>query len=378
MNKEELVRYNRQIILPDFGLEGQQKLKASKVLIIGAGGLGIPNITYLAAAGVGHLGIVEFDEISLSNLQRQVIYTTEKVGTSKGQSAAETAQKLNPNVNIKVFEQAIDAQNALEIIEPYDLVVDGSDNLPTRYLVNDACVMLKKPLVYGAIFRYEGQASVFNAIDENGERGPNYRDIFPTPPPPHMVPSCSEGGVFGALAGIIGAMQANEAIKLLAGLGESLSGRLLIYDSLDFTTRFLNIKKNPENPISGQKPSIIELIDYEAFCGLKDTSTNKNELSVTALYQMKQENRLPFILDVREPYEFNISNLNGVNIPLNQLENRLGEVPQNELVIVHCKSGARSRQAIELLQRKGYTQLKNLTGGIVAWQKQIDPNLTVY
>lgn len=378
LSKEELVRYNRQIILPNFGLEGQERLKVSKVLIIGAGGLGIPNISYLAAAGVGEIGIVEYDEVSLTNLQRQVIYSSEDIGKSKVLLAKERINQLNPNVKVKVFETTISAANAMEIIGGFDLVVDGSDNLPTRYLVNDACMLLNKPLVYAAIFRYEGQVSVFNQLQADGSRGPNYRDLFPTPPPPHMVPSCNEGGVFGALAGIIGAMQANEAIKLLADLGETLSGRLLIYDSLDFTTRFLNIKRNPNNPISGENPSITELIDYEAFCGMKESQVDNQSMTVHELNQLLNSPNPPFLLDVRESYEYEIANLKGYNIPLAELKSRLGELPQLQAIVVHCKSGARSEKAIQMLREAGFTNLKNLEGGILAWQKEIDQTLDIY
>lgn len=375
LSKEELVRYNRQIILPNFGLEGQEKLKASKVLIIGAGGLGIPNISYLAAAGVGEIGIVEFDEVSLTNLQRQVIFSSDDIGKSKVLLAKQRINQLNPNVKVRVFKTTISAANAMEIISEFDLVVDGSDNLPTRYLVNDACVLLNKPLVYAAIFRYEGQVSVFNQLQPDGSRGPNYRDLFPTPPPPHMVPSCNEGGVFGALAGIIGAMQANEAIKLLDGLGETLSGRLLIYDSLDFTTRFLNIKKNPNNPISGENPSITQLIDYEAFCGMKELQVDHQSITVHELNRLLSSENAPFLLDVRETYEYEIANLKGYNIPLADVKSRLSELPKSHAIVVHCKSGARSEKAIQLLREAGFTDLKNLEGGILAWQKEIDNSL---
>jgi molybdopterin/thiamine biosynthesis adenylyltransferase/rhodanese-related sulfurtransferase len=378
LSKEELIRYNRQIILPNFGLEGQEKLKASKVLIIGAGGLGIPNISYLSAAGVGEIGIVEYDEISLTNLQRQVIYSTATIGESKAENAKQRIKELNPNVKVQLFETTLNASNAMEIISQFDLVIDGSDNLPTRYLVNDTCVLLNKPLVYAAIFRYEGQVSVFNALQADGSRGPNYRDLFPTPPPPHMVPSCNEGGVFGALTGIIGAMQANEAIKILAGLGATLSGRLFIYDSLDFTTRFLNIKKQANNPISGENPSITQLIDYEAFCGMKEPRIDSQSINVHELIQLLSSENAPFLLDVRESYEYEIANLGGHNIPLAELKSRLTELPKLQAIVVHCKSGARSEKAIQLLREAGLIDLKNVEGGILAWQKEIDPTLDIY
>ena len=376
LSREELIRYNRQIILPDFGVEGQEKLKKARVLVIGAGGLGAPNLQYLTAAGVGTIGVVDFDEVSLTNLQRQVLFHTEEVGHNKAETAVARLQKLNPDTQFYVYPTQLNADNALEIIEKYDLVVDGSDNLPTRYLVNDACVMLGKTLIYGAIFRFEGQVSVFNQLLENGERGPNYRDLFPTPPPPDMVPSCSEGGVFGVLPGIVGSMQANEAIKVIAGIGESLSGKLLLFDSLDFTSRYLNVRSNPENPVSGTNPTLTELIDYEAFCaGPVVEEPRLAEINVSDLKGSKGQY---FVLDVREPYEYEISNLNGLNIPLGQLENRLAEIPKDREVVVHCKSGARSKQAIVLLKKQGFSKLLNLEGGILAWQQQIENSMPVY
>lgn len=378
LSREELIRYNRQIILPNFGIEGQEKLKAASVLVIGAGGLGIPNLSYLAAAGVGRIGLVEFDEISLTNLQRQTIYTTSQTGESKGMSAIASIKELNPNVKTQLYETQIDASNALDIIKDYDVVVDGSDNLPTRYLVNDACVLLGKPLIYAAIFRYEGQVSVFNAKRKDGNRGPNYRDLFPAPPPPEMVPSCNEGGVFGALAGIIGAMQANEVIKLLAGLGELLDGRLLLFDSQSFTTRFLNVKSIRNNLVSGEHPTITSLIDYEAFCGLNEDKKDVNDITVHELHQMIESGKTPFILDVREAYEYAISNLNGLNVPLSKLENEVGQLSQNETIIIHCKSGQRSQKALQILKNKGFSKLKNLKGGILAWQKEIDQSMEIY
>jgi len=376
LSREELVRYNRQIILPNFGVAGQEKLKKASILIIGAGGLGAPNLQYLTAAGIGRIGVIDFDEVSLSNLQRQVLFTTEEVGENKAATAIKKLQKLNPDTKFEGYETPIDSSNALDIIAAYDLVVDGSDNLPTRYLVNDACVLLSKPLIYGAIFRFEGQVSVFNQLLEDGSRGPNYRDIFPTPPPPAMVPSCSEGGVFGVLPGIIGAMQANEAIKVITGMGDTLSGKLLLFDSLDFTSRYLNIRSNPENPVSGSSPTITVLIDYEAFCAGPALQEEVTE-SIT-VRDFNQKRSEVFLLDVREDYEYEISNLGGINIPLGAIEQRMNEIPKDRQVVVHCKSGARSKQAIEKLKKAGYTQLLNLEGGIVAWQQQIDNSLAVY
>ncbi len=380
LTREELIRYNRQIILPNFGVDGQKKLKTSKVLVIGAGGLGAPNLQYLSGAGIGTIGIVDFDVVSLTNLQRQVLFDTSQINENKAEMAISRLKKLNPEVTFNLYKEQITSENAMAIIEPYDLVIDGSDNLPTRYLVNDACVLLGKTLLYGAIFRYEGQVSVFNHEREDGTRGPNYRDIFPDPPPPEMVPSCSEGGVFGALAGIVGAMQANEAIKILAGLGSTLSGRLLLYDSLDFTTRYLNIRPSPSNPVSGDNPTITELIDYEAFCA--GPTIDRQEDLVDSISVKKLEEQMKtgsvFILDVRESYEYEISNINGINIPLGELESRLDEIPKEKEVIVHCKSGVRSRKAIEVLKKNDYTQLLNLEGGILAWQEEIDSAIQVY
>ena len=380
LTREELIRYNRQIILPDFGTEGQERLKKSKVLVIGAGGLGGPNLQYLTAAGIGTIGIIDFDEISLTNLHRQILFETSEVGKSKALVAKDKLKSINPAIDFRVYEEQINAENAMSIISDFDLVIDGSDNLPTRYLVNDACVFLGKTLIYGAIFRYEGQVSVFNQLQNDGNRGPNYRDIFPTPPPPEMVTSCSEGGVFGALAGIIGAMQANEAIKIIADFGESLSGRLLLFDSLDFSSRTLNVKCNPENPVSGDNPSITELIDYEAFCA-GPTSLNQSEIAFITVRELKNrlndEDQL-FILDVRETYEYAMSNIGGRSIPLNEIESRMNEIPNDQEIVVHCKSGVRSKKAIEVLKQNGLIKLINLDGGILAWQKEIDTELEVY
>lgn len=377
LSKEELIRYNRQIILPDFGIEGQEKLKNASILVIGAGGLGAPNLLYLVAAGIGRIGIVDFDEVSLSNMHRQVLFVNDQVGQNKAEIAKERLHALNPEVAFEVYKDPITAQNALELIEPFDLVIDGSDNLPTRYLVNDACVFLDKPLVYGAIFRFEGQVSVFNYVDEAGNRGPNYRDIFPTPPPPDMVPSCSEGGVIGVLPGIIGSMQANEAIKILTGMGTTMSGRLLLFDALDMSSHIMNIRPNPENPVSGQNPSITELIDYEAFCsGISETIDNE-EITVSELKETVDKGDI-HILDVREDYEYEIANIGGQFIPLNQVVDRQAEIPKDKKVVVMCKAGGRSQKAIDLLKKEGFDNLVNLKGGILAWQKEVDPELEIY
>ena len=377
LTKDELIRYNRQIILPDFGVEGQEKLKNASILVIGAGGLGAPNLLYLAAAGIGRIGIVDFDEVSLSNMHRQVLFANDQVGQNKAEVAKERLQALNPEVAFEIFKEPITSQNALELIEPFDLVIDGSDNLPTRYLVNDACVFLDKPLVYGAIFRFEGQVSVFNYVDEAGSRGPNYRDIFPTPPPPDMVPSCSEGGVLGVLPGIIGSMQANEAIKILTGMGTTMSGRLLLFDALDMSSHTMNIKPNLENPVSGKNPSITELIDYEAFCSGISEGVNNEEITVSELKKMMDKQGI-HILDVREDYEYEIANIGGQFIPLNQVVDRKAEIPGDKRVVVMCKAGGRSQKAIDLLKKEGFDNLVNLKGGILAWQQEIDPELEVY
>ncbi|OEK04700.1 molybdopterin-synthase adenylyltransferase MoeB [Roseivirga misakiensis] len=377
LNKEELIRYNRQIILPDFGVEGQEKLKKASVLVIGAGGLGAPNLMYLAAAGIGRIGIIDFDEVSLSNLHRQVLFKTSEIGQSKAEVAKGRLSELNPTIDFVTFNSPITSSNALDIINDYDVVVDGSDNLPTRYLVNDACFFLGKPLVYGAIFRFEGQVSVFNLIDEKGLKGPNYRDLFPTPPPPELVPSCTEGGVIGVLPGIIGSMQANEVIKVVTGIGETLTGRLFLFDALDMTSRTLNVKHQPSNPLTGDHPELTELIDYEAFCSGSDEGRQIVEISPRTLME-KMAKGSPFILDVREDYEYEISNIGGVLIPLNQLNDRLGEIPNNEEVVVMCKTGGRSKKAIDLLFKSGFKDLVNLKGGILAWRHEIDPTLKVY
>lgn len=377
LDKDDLKRYSRQIIIPEFGQEGQRRLIKSAVLVIGAGGLGAPILQYLTAAGVGKIGIVDFDQVSLSNLQRQVLFTTEEVGFSKAKLAQERLEKLNPSVQFQVFEEAITSQNALELIEGFDLVIDGSDNLPTRYLVNDACYLSEKPLIYGAIFRFEGQVSVFNHGSDTNELGPNYRDLFPTPPPPEMVPSCSEGGVFGVLPGIIGSLMSIEAIKILSGIGPSLSGKLHVFDALDFSTFQLNIEKNLENPLSGDRPTITELIDYEAFCMGEEKPIPVNEITPSDLERRMQREEVA-LLDVREDYEYEIANLGGRLIPLNQLVERREEIPRKVEVVVLCKTGGRSKKAIKLLQQEGFENLINLTGGIEAWREEIDSSLDSY
>jgi sulfur-carrier protein adenylyltransferase/sulfurtransferase len=369
LSQEELFRYSRQILLPDLELRGQEKLKSGSVLVIGAGGLGSPVLYYLAAAGVGRIGILDFDVVDVSNLQRQILYTTEDVGKPKAIKATEQLAKLNPHVKIETHPCLLNSQNALEIISTYDVVVDGSDNLPTRYLVNDACVLLNKSLVYGAIFQFEGQVSVFNQLLSDGTRGPNYRDLFPVPPPPEMVPSCSEGGVLGVLPGIIGSMQANEAIKLLANIGTTLSGKLFIFDALDFSTRFIRIKADANrNPIT-------TLIDYEEFCNPKHAK-EKNEISATQAKKLIKQNEIQLI-DVREPFEFGLGNIGGINIPLQTLEENLFKISKSKPIIVLCKSGGRSSAALSKLKEMGFVNVMNLSGGLLQWKKEIDSTLKI-
>jgi len=377
LSKEEVLRYSRHLIMPEVGMEGQEKLKAARVLCIGTGGLGSPLALYLAAAGVGTLGLVDFDVVDFSNLQRQVIHFTSDVGRPKLQSAAEKIAAINPFVKVKPFETRLTSENALKIFEGFDIIVDGTDNFPTRFLVNDACVFTGKPNVYGSIFRFEGQASVFAAKD-----GPCYRCLYPEPPPPGLVPSCAEGGVLGILPGLVGLIQATEAIKLIIGKGEPLIGRLLLVDALGMRFRELRLRKNPDCVVCGNHPTVTKLIDYEEFCGLqeekKPVSTNSFEISVEELKRRLDAKEDVFILDVREPHEYQICNLNGHLIPLNDLPKRVNELDPDKEVIVHCKMGGRSAMAVEFLQKSGFTKAKNLTGGILAWSDKIDPKVPKY
>lgn len=376
-SKEELERYSRHLIIPEFNIEGQRKLKGSKVLVVGTGGLGSPLLLYLTAAGVGTIGVLDFDVVDESNLQRQVLFTLADVGKPKVEAGVNRLKALNPNVKFITHNVHLSSENALDIIKDYDLVADGTDNFPTRYLVNDACVILDKPNVYGSIFRFEGQVSVFNYKDKSGKRGPNYRDLFPAPPPPGLVPSCAEGGVIGVLPGIIGSLQANEVIKVITGIGDPLSGRLFLMDALTFETRTLKLQKDPNTP------AIRELIDYEHFCGLdvpdKDAD-NIKEISVDELYDMQVAGRNDFqLVDVREPYEYEIANIGGELIPLDTIEQSIDKIASNKKVVVYCRSGKRSAQAIERLQRKfGFDNLYNLKGGILAWAEQIDHEMAKY
>lgn len=371
LTPEEIRRYARHLNLPQFGEAAQQKLKDAKVLVVGTGGLGAPLLQYLTAAGVGTIGVVDFDVVDESNLQRQVLFGTSDIGKPKTQVAIQKLQDQNPQITFHEHQLKLDASNALELLKEYDVVADGTDNFPTRYLVNDACVLLDKPYVYASIYQFEGQVSVFNYQD-----GPNYRDLFPTPPPPGLVPSCAEGGVLGVLPGIIGSIQASEVIKVVAGIGEPLSGRLFLFDALDFTTRNLNIRKDPTNPISGENITITALIDYEAFCGMKEESATAT-ITVEELKALKSSGESFTLIDVREKQEYEAGNLNGVPIPLGELMDHLDQIPNEGNVIVHCKSGGRSSKAIQQLQSKGYQNLKNLEGGMLAWRDRIDSELVV-
>jgi len=378
LDRDEMARYSRHLILPEVGVAGQEKLKAASVLIIGAGGLGSPQALYLAAAGVGRLGLVDFDTVDVSNLQRQVIHKTSSLGRSKLESARETIGEVNPHVEVTLHETRLTAANALEIARDYDIILDGTDNFPTRYLVNDVCVLLGKPNAYGSIFRFEGQASVFWP-----GQGPCYRCLFPEPPPPGMVPSCAEGGVLGVLPGIIGVIQATEAIKIILGQGDSLVGRLLLYDSLAMRFRELKVKKNPQCPICGEAPTITELVDYEAFCGTapaEEAAENGADAEIAApeLAGKLQQGGV-FLLDVRNPFEWDICHIDGATlIPLDELPDRLSEIDGSGEIVVYCKSGVRSRTARKLLHQAGFDQACHLTGGIHAWIDAVQPELAKY
>jgi len=360
MTKEELHRYARHFVLPDFGREGQERLRQSKVLVVGAGGLGSPLLLYLAAAGVGHIGIVDDDEVDLSNLQRQVLYTTADIGRPKAEVAAERLRALNPHIKVSVYITRLNIDNVLELMQPYDIVADGTDNFPTRYLVNDACVLAGKVNVYASIFRFEGQVAVFNLPQADGSRGVNYRDLFPEPPDPEAVPNCAEGGVLGVLPGIVGSLQASEVIKVATAIGEPLSGRLFMIDTLNFTTRTLKIPKNPELRIE----SLEALADY---CAVPAAGLS---LSAKAYAAWRRQGKAHFLLDVREPQEYDLHQMGGYLIPLGSLAQKIDEIPRDQPVVVHCKSGARSASAIRQLQQLGpFKALYNLEGGILAWEK---------
>jgi adenylyltransferase/sulfurtransferase len=378
LSNEEIARYSRHLIMPEVALNGQKKLKAAKVLTVGTGGLGSPLALYLAAAGVGTIGIVDFDVVDESNLQRQIIHGTSDVGRPKVESAHDKIKDINPNVEVRVHEEALASENALEIFRDYDVIVDGTDNFPTRYLVNDACVLLGKPNVYGSIFRFEGQASVFWA-----EAGPCYRCLYPAPPPPGLVPSCAEGGVLGILPGAIGVVQATETVKLILGIGEPLVGRLMLYDALGMSFREMKLRKDPNCPICGENPTVTELIDYEEFCGTPQANAaeEKNgvpEITVQELKRKMDSGGGLNVLDVREPHEYEVANIGAKLVPLGELPQRLAELGRDENFAIHCKTGGRSAKAVKLLHDAGFQHVYNVKGGITAWSEEIDPSVPKY
>ncbi len=379
LTREEVQRYSRHLIMPEVGVDGQRKLKAARVLCVGAGGLGAPAAMYLAAAGVGTLGLVDFDAVDASNLHRQVIYDTTDVGKRKLDAARDRLKAMNPSVKVVTHELALTSKNALDVLKDYDIILDGTDNFQTRYLVNDACVLLGKPNAYGSIFRFDGQASVFAV-----KGGPCYRCLYPEPPPPGLVPSCAEGGVLGVLPGVIGVIQATEAIKLILGSGQPLIGRLLLYDALQMRFRELKLRRDPECPICGDHPTIHALIDYDQFCGVvpaqaQPASTGVPEVTVEQLKAKIDKGDDFFLLDVREPNEYQICRIAGSTlIPLGELAQRTGELDRNKEMIVHCKMGGRSAKAVSLLQERGFNRVSNLKGGILAWIDRIDPSQSKY
>lgn len=386
-SKEELERYSRHLIIPEFNIEGQRKLKNAKVLIVGTGGLGAPLLLYLAAAGVGTIGILDYDTVEDSNLQRQVLFSTSDIGRPKVEAAKERLEGLNPHVKYITHNVQLHSSNALDIIKDYDLVADGTDNFPTRYLVNDATVLLGIPNVYGSIFRFDGQVTVFNYEFEDGTRGPNYRDLYPTPPPPGLVPSCAEGGVIGVLPGIVGSLQASEVIKVISGVGDPLVGRLFQFDALGFESRTFKFKKDAENPLTGENPTQTELIDYEQFCGIKQDNKEEakqnreavKEITVKELKVLQDKGADFQLIDVREPYEYEIANISGELIPLATVLDNADKISKDKPVVVHCRSGMRSANAIALLEEKfGYDNLSNLKGGILAYADEIDHSLAKY
>jgi len=384
LTNDELGRYSRHLILPEVGMEGQQRLKAAKVLCVGTGGLGSPLALYLAAAGIGTLGLIDFDVVDASNLQRQIIHSTRDIGRKKIDSAQEKLNALNPALDVVKHDTMLTSANALEIFAQYDIIADGTDNFQTRYLVNDACVLLNKPNAYGSIFRFEGQASVFAT-----EEGPCYRCLYPEPPPPGLVPSCAEGGVLGILPGLVGVIQATEVIKLILGKGEPLIGRLLLVDALTMRFRELKLRKNPDCPVCGANPTVTELIDYNQFCGIAPEPAQaaqvKNGIPQISVRELKTRldkkeinNDNFLLLDVREPYEFQIAQIGGKLIPQNDVPNRLSELNPEQEILVHCRSGARSQKIAELLKANGFQKVSNVAGGILAWSDEIDPTVQKY
>jgi adenylyltransferase/sulfurtransferase len=377
---EEVRRYSRHLIIPDIGMTGQKRLKNARVLAVGAGGLGSPALLYLAAAGVGTLGVIDFDVVDESNLQRQIIHGQSDVGRSKAQSARDSIQEINPLVNVILHEERLDSDNAMRIFESYDLIVDGTDNFATRYLVNDACVLLGKPYVWGSIYRFDGQASVFWA-----EHGPCYRCLYPEPPPPGMVPSCAEGGVLGVLCATIGSIQVNEAIKVIIGIGEPLAGRLMIYDALDMTFHSVKVRKDPECPVCGKNPTITELIDYEEFCGVVSEDAQQaaagSTISATELKGMLDRHEDIFLVDVREPNEYEIVSIPGATlIPKGEFLSgaALERLPQDKRIVLHCKTGVRSAEVLAVLKDAGFADAVHVGGGVSAWISQVDPSLPAY
>jgi molybdopterin/thiamine biosynthesis adenylyltransferase/rhodanese-related sulfurtransferase len=378
LSNEEVLRYSRHLIMPEVGMEGQLKLKQAKVMCIGTGGLGAPLGLYLAAAGVGRIGLIDFDAVDFTNLQRQVLFGTSDVGRPKITAAADRLRNLNPEIQIDTFEAHLTSDNALDILKDYDIIVDGTDNFPTRYLVNDACVLLGKPNVYGSIFRFEGQVTVFGYPG-----GPCYRCLYPEPPPPGLVPSCAEGGVLGVLPGIVGTIQACETLKLIIGKGEPLIGRLLLFDALGMKFRELKLRKNPECPVCGERRTITKLIDYAEFCGIRGeeapiTVTNIPEITPRELKERLDRGDDLFILDVRETHEYQICNLNGHLIPLGELSRRVHELDSSREIVAHCRSGKRSADAVDFLRKAGFRKIWNLKGGILAWSDEVDPSVPKY
>ena len=379
LTRDEILRYSRHLLIPDVGLDGQRKLKAASVLVIGTGGLGSPVTLYLAAAGIGHIGVVDYDVVDSSNLQRQVIHATSEIGKLKVESARRRMLDLNPDIQVDAYNMPFTSANAMQIAEGYDLIIDCTDNFPTRYLSNDLCVLTGKPNVYGSIYRFDGQVSVFDA-----KRGPCYRCLFPEPPPPSLVPTCAEGGVLGVLPGTIGTIQATEAIKLILGIGDPLIGRLLLYNALDLSFEFVKLRKNPKCKVCGPNPEVTTLIDYEAFCGVPGHDRvgafgSEWDISAKELVERLKKGEPIRLLDVREPHELQISHLEGATlIPYGQLAARLSELNSAEEIVVFCKSGNRSAYALELLASAGFRKIKHLAGGINAWAEEVDPSLPVY
>ncbi len=381
LTHEEIQRYSRHLIMPEVGLSGQKKLKAASVLLIGTGGLGSPLGMYLAAAGIGRIGLADYDIVDFNNLQRQVIHGTSTIGKLKVESARDRLLDINPDIQVDIYNKPFTSENALQIAEPYDILIDGTDNFPTRYLVNDVSVMLGKPNVYGSIFRFEGQATVFYA-----KEGPCYRCLFPEPPPPGLVPSCAEGGVLGVLPGTIGTIQATEAIKLILGIGEPLIGRLLLYNALDMSFDFVRLRKNPDCAVCSDHPTVTELIDYEEFCGVpshdhegEGSAGEGWDITVQELNRKLEAGDRIRIIDVRDPHEWEIVHLEGAElIPLNELPSRMHELDSAEEIVLHCKTGARSANALNLLRTAGFRKIKNLKGGITAWAREVDPRLPIY